>query len=170
MYADYKDKTDQTLANILGSFLFQLLTTAIDPIPDKIIQKLHDTQLRRGKLGAEDNLALLRIRLHQLKRSFICIDAIDELRPKVRRQLLKVVEELGTNNTRFFLTGRGYIESDIQKYLQVMPRYTVIISASELDIQTFVTQQIADDPYSDMMDEVLVKDIVDAIIEKSQGM
>ena len=174
LYADYKDQVNQTLAHILGSVLRQLLTTAQEPIPDEVIQKLHDIQLQCGKVGADDNLALLKIRLRQLKRAFICLDAIDELEPKVRRQLLNTLKELSTstNTTRFFLTGRSHVESEVQKCFQVTQGHSVVISANKQDIGTFVRQQMNDDPYPDAMDldGVLEQEIVDAIIEKSQGM
>ena len=109
---------------------------------------------------------------HQLKRAFICIDAVDELEPVVRRQLLNALRELGTRcrNIQLFLTGRGHIESEVQKYFQVTQRYSIVISANEQDIKTFVGQQILDDPNPDAMDKLLEKDITDAIIKKSRGM
>ena len=181
MYADYKDQANQTVVHILGSFLHQLLITAREPIPDEIIQKLKDIQRQRGKLGTEDTLALLKLRLQQLQCAFICIDAVDELEPKVRQQLLAVLEkELGTNNTnlnpnpntRLFLTGRGYIESEVQKCLKVPERCAVVISASHQDIQQFVRSQLEEDQHlnPEAMDEILAKDIEDGIVKKSQGM
>ena len=169
LYADYKDQTNQTLGNILGSFLHQLLTTAQVPIPVEVIEKLQDIQYRRGKVGLEDNLHLLKIQLRQLQCAFICIDAVDELEATVRRQLLDVLKELGTFNIRLFFTGRHNIKSEVQRNFQVMERYKVEICASHQDIETFVRQQIIKDPYSDMLDETLVKDIVDAIVKKCQG-
>ena len=122
------------------------------------------------KVGTEDILALLKIRLHQFQRAFICIDATDELEPKVLQQLLKILKDLVTNDTRLFLTGRGHIEIEIQKHLQVAQRYRATISASQRDIQEFVEQQIEDDMNPDAMNKVLANDIAGAIIEKSQGM
>ena len=113
---------------------------------------------------------MLKIRLHQFHRAFICIDATDELEPRVLQQLLKVLKDLVTNETRLFLTGRGHIESEIQKHLQVAQRYRATITASQHDIQEFVEQQIQEDLNPDAMNEVLAKDVANAIIEKSQGM
>ena len=171
MYADYKDQGNQTLAHILGSFLHQLLTNTLAPIPGEVIQKLQDIRRQGRKLGIEDSLALLKIRLHQLNRIFICVDAVDELEPKTLQQLLNILKGLITNNNiRIFLTGRGHIEGEVQRYLQVVKRCKVIISASQQDIQEFVKQQIASDMNPDAMDDVLAKDIEDAIIKRSQGM
>lgn len=201
LYADCKDQTNQTLDHILGSFLRQLLTTATEPIADEIIQKLQDIQRRGRKLGAADSIALLKIRLCQLKHAFICIDAVDELKPKVRQHLLTILKEFGAS-TRVFLTGqdidavdelepeaRRHLltilrelgtstrlfptgrESEIQNRLQVTQGYKVLISASQHDIEVFVREKIiTDDPYPEVMDQVLIEDIVDAIIKKSQGM
>ena len=170
LYADYKDQPNQTLVHILGSFLRQFLTTATEPIPDEVIQELQGIRLRGGKLGTEESLALLKTRLHQLKHAFICIDAVDELEPKVRWQLLNILKELGAKNIHLFLTGRDHAVIDIQNYLQVGQRFQVVIGAGHQDIEAFLREQIADDPYPDAMDQELIEDIVDAIIKKSQGM
>ena len=74
------------------------------------------------------------------------------------------------SNVHLFLTGRGHVESEVQKCFQATQIYTVAISANEEDIKTFVNQQIIDDLYPDAMDEVLEKDIIDPIIKKSRGM
>ena len=172
LYADYKDQDSQTLGHILGSFLHQLLTTAREPVPIEVIQKLQDIQHQRGKVGTEDNLSLLKIRLQQLTYAFICIDALDELEPRVRQQLLAVLKDLCTNKILLFLTGRGHIEVEVQKCLQVPQEYTVIISASQQDIQQFVRQQLQEDHdiNPEAMDNVLAKDIEDKIFKMSQGM
>ena len=116
-------------------------------------------------------LVLLQIRLHQLKCAFICIDAVDELEQRVRQQLLNVLKELvANNNTRLLLTGRGHIESEVQRYFKPEQIYQVVIRACQQDIQEFVEQQIKDDLNSGAMDEVLKKGIIDAIIKKSEGM
>ena len=118
----------------------------------------------------EDILDLLKIQLHRFDRAFICIDAVDELEPQVRQQLLNALKGLATNSTRLFLTGREHVKVEVQQHLQVRQRYEAIISASERDIQEFVEQQITNDRNPDAMDEALKKDIVDTIIQKSQGM
>ena len=173
MYADYNDQRNQTLAHILGSFLHQLLTSTQVPIPDEIIEELYNIQIQGKRVETEDILALLKIRLHQLKRVYICIDAIDELDSKVRQQLLYKLKELVINNDiHLFLTGRGHIESEIQNRFNVPQGYTINISASQQDVREFVRQQIKEDHdlNPEAIDEVLAKDIEDAIIGKSKGM
>ena len=172
MYADHQDQTNQTLVHILGSFLHQLITTAREPIQNEAVQKLDDIRHRGGKVGTEDTLALLQLRLSQLKCAFICIDAVDELEPLVRQQLFNILKGLGVENTRLFLTGRGHIESEVQKCFQVPERYSVIISARQHDIQQFLRQQIKENHNlnPEAMDKVLAQDIENEIIKMSQGM
>ena len=171
LYGDYKDQSNQTVGNILGTFLRQFLVTTQTPIPNEVTKKLHVIKCVGGKAGLEDNLALLKIRLQQLDLSFICIDAVDELDHNIRWKLLKVLKELGAN-TRFFFTGRDHIENEVQKQFQVLEENKVVISASRQDIEEFVSERIQEscgrDP--EAMDDVLAKDIIDKIIEKSQGM
>ena len=170
MYADYKDQNDQTLVHILGSLLRQFLNTAQQPILDEVAKKLRDIQCMGKNVETQDILPLLKQQLKQFKRAFICIDAVDELKPEVQQQLLRELKDLVTNDTRIFLTGRDHIQSKIEEHLQIVPRYKTTISASQPDIQKLVEQQIQDDLNSDAMDEVLAKNIADGIIGKSQGM
>ena len=161
------------MAHILGTFLRQFLTTSRtqEPIPDEVIKKLHDIQLESRKVEIQESLDLLKIRLHQLPCAFICIDAVDELDPHVRKGLLEVLKELvGIKNIRLFLTGRDYIEDEIQKHFQQGNKVT--ISATQQDIEEFLRQKIAEDHdlNPDAMDQVLAKDIVDTITAKSKGM
>ena len=171
LYADYKDQSNQTLDHILGSFLRQLLTIAQDP-PDHVVEKLNKIRHQGKKVNTEDILALLKGQLDPLKRMFICIDAVDELEPKVRQKLLNVLKELATirTNIRLFLTGRGYVENEVQIHFNIAQKFKVIINASQQDIQEFVLQEIKADLNSGAMDEVLEKDIVDTITKKSDGM
>lgn len=172
MYADYKDQTNQTLAHILGSFLRQFLTVAQEPIPDDIIKKLNQIQFQGRNAEIQDILDLLKIRLQQLKRAYIFIDAVDELESKTRQHLLDILKEMVIeNNIRLFLTGRNYIESAVNWCFIVEKGYTIKISASQQDIREFVRQKIHDDDLNPKaMDEVLAKDIEDTIAEKSKGM
>lgn len=170
LYADYTDQNNQTLAHILGSLLRQFLNPALKPRADEVIGELNDIWQWDREAESEDILGLLKIRLQQLKRAFICIDAVDELEPRVQQQLLDGLKGLSTNNTRLFLTGRDHIESEVQKRLQVGQRYKIVISASQQDMQEFLGQQIENDLNPDAMDDVLAKDIIDTIMRKSQGM
>ena len=170
MYADYNDTKNQTLVHILGSLLHQFLTTEQQPISDEVVKKLQTIRHQGKNVRTEDILTLLKIRLNQFKRAFICIDATDELEPKVLQQLLRELKNLVTNDTRLFLTGRGHVETEIKKHLQLVPKYNATISASREDIQKFVEQEIRDDLYPDAIDDMLLKDIGDKIIGKSQGM
>lgn len=161
------------MVHILGSLLRQLLATSQEPILDEVIQKLQKIQFLGGSLGKEDALALLKIRFHQLRRVYICVDAVDELEPKVRQEVLDIYKEFSTyNNTRLFITGRDHIEGEVQKRFKVEQGYKVKISANYQDIREFVRQQIKEDEdlNPEAMDKALAQDIEDAIIEKSKGM
>ena len=144
-----------------------------EPIPEEVIEQLQKIQRRGERAEMEDTLNLLKTQLHQLRRVFICIDAVDELESKVRQQLLKVLQDLVMNdNVRLFLTGRDNIKSDVQNKFNVTQGYAVNISASQQDIREFVRQQITEDHEEnpEAMDEGLEQEIIDTIAKKSQGM
>ena len=144
-----------------------------EPIPEEVIEQLQKIQHRRESIKPEDTLALLKKQLHQLWRVFICIDAVDELEPKVRQELLTVLQELvmtENDNVRLFLTGRIQVESEVKEQFKVAQGYTVNVSASPQDIREFVRQQIKKDLNPGAMDERLTQEIIDTITKKSQGM
>ena len=89
----------------------------------------------------------------------------------VRQALLNILKELVTKyNTHLFITGRGHIESDVQKRFKAVQRYD--INASQHDIREFVRQTIEEDQdlNPEAMNKGLAKDIEDTILEKSMGM
>ena len=172
LYADHQDQSNQTLVYIFGSLLRQFLIAVPESRRGEAIRELNNFRRYGREIETRDILAILKKQLPQLKRTFICIDAVDELKPKVRQQLLKALQELVIdNNTCLFLTGRCHvIESEVQNHFKIAHGYTVEIYANQQDIRDFVRQQIKEDLNPEAMDTGLAKCIEDAIIEKSKGM
>ena len=176
LYADYRDWGNQTLVPILGSFLHQLLTGAgLLHIPNEVIDKLKGVEERNTKVELGDVLAMLKVVLARVDSSFLCIDALDELEPQTRRQLLEILSnelQLGGKTIRLFFTGRLHMQSEVQNYFGIRQEQEVEITASENDIRQFVSHKIARDRRAnpDAMNEALVAEILLALVARSQGM
>ena len=117
VYCDYRDQAKQTVVNILGSLLQQLLVNA-SFVPEAITTLLESPKNKNQRVEVGDVTKMLTILLPQLnKYSLFCFDALDELEPRTRFALLKALHtDFGT--VRIFLTGRPHIQSEVDRALQ----------------------------------------------------
>ena len=115
---------------------------------------------------------MLKLTMQQLVGSFICIDALDELEPNTRRQLLEKLKEMTTHTThlRLFLTGRKHIQPEVHKQFEIPSEYEVEIVASPDDVQKYLRGEIAQDAIPDAINEPLENEILTTLVERSQGM
>ena len=169
MYCDYRDQTNQTVVNILGSLLRQLLVTA-PHVPEAITMLLESIKKKGHRVEAADVSQMVKVILPQLSRSFICLDALDELEPPTRFTLLKALHvDFGT--VRIFLTGRPHIQQEVDRALHTKLDAVPII-ADDGDIRGYLTQKIDDDMNinPEDMNEQLKEEILETIIRKARGM
>ncbi|KAF8456508.1 hypothetical protein BDZ91DRAFT_745503 [Kalaharituber pfeilii] len=167
LYGDYRDQGSQTLNNILGSFLKQLLTAA-SQVPDTIMSILESVQKQEKKVDNSNVIQILRLTLPLFDSIFVCIDAADELEPQTRISLLKVIQsEFST--ARIFLTGRPHIRSEIDICLEMEHRNDIEIMADRGDIKKCLLHHLALDTHPDAMNEQLKNEILSTILEQSQG-
>ena len=169
MYCDYRDQINQTVVNILGSLLQQLLITA-PLVPAAITSLLESIEKKKKKVEVADISQILKILLPQLNRTFICLDALDELIPRTRLALLTALRtEFGT--IRIFVTGRPHIQPEVDEALQTQ-LVTMHISADQGDIRGYLAHEIGEDRKinPDDMNDELKEEILQAITAKAGGM
>ena len=169
VYCDYRDQTSQTVVNILGSVLRHLLITT-PYVPETIITILESIKKKNQRAETGDISKMLKLLLPQLDRTFLCLDALDELEHRTRFTLLKALRtEFGT--ARIFLTWRSYIEPEVSGALQVQLE-AIRIAADEEDIRGFLIHEIEEDMSINPgdMNEQLREEILEAIISKAGGM
>ncbi|KAF8417386.1 hypothetical protein EV426DRAFT_376156 [Tirmania nivea] len=170
LYCDYRDKSQQTLDNLLGSLVRQCLTS-MPHVPDEVAEMLGLIQRERKRIEVKDALQALKFILLQLDHAFLCIDALDELEPRIRKDLLEIlrVELTNTVKLKLFLTGRPHIPLEVNQWLQVQ-QDPINIQASPDDIRKYLINEIACDPRPDAMNDTLQHEIVNEITHKSEGM
>ncbi|RPB19276.1 hypothetical protein L211DRAFT_898305 [Terfezia boudieri ATCC MYA-4762] len=170
IYCDYRDKTNQNLLNIMGSILKQHLTVTTK-IPDPIVDLLETLQKNGKRVMIKDMLQMLKFVIPQTASHFLCIDALDELDPGPRLELLKALQtEFGS--TRIFLTGRPHVVSDVSRILQIPSVDSIQITPNLIDLRAYLSYEIELDRESnpDDMNEQLKEEILDGIVSKAQGM
>ena len=152
LYYDFSAQQEQTIINVMGNILKQLVGRGIPKYIREAFQK------GKGEIGGRgprlaDLMGMLRIAIASLRQVFIRIDALDECLPKHLPELLKslgdIVRESPT--TRIFLTGRPHIREDIQRYLTKV--VVIPISPNKGDIRNYLKMRLDGDADPEAMSD-----------------
>ena len=175
LYSDYRDQTNQTLRNILGTFIHQFLTGSHSPpeIRDEIISTLNDIRGKRKPFDVKDAVKMIKLIVQKLPECFICIDALDELEPMHRIDLLEKLQSvLKSGRARIFLTGRLHIENEVNSYFQAEQIHEIKLEAHPDDIRQYLNHRITQDTIlrKEAMSDKLREGIFTTIMARSQAM
>ena len=169
LYYDFSAQQEQTIINVMGSILKQLVGRGIPKYIREAFQK------GKGELGGRglrlaDLMGMLRTAIASLSQVFICIDALDECLPKHLPELLKSLRDIVRESptTRIFLTGRPHVREDILRYLTKV--IVIPISPNKDDIRNYLEMRLAGDADPEAMSDDLRADIVRVILEKTSDM
>ena len=171
LYFDFAAQKEQSPANMLGALLKQLVA-GLGELPEEMMQAYEN---QKNSIGGRrprhtDIMKMLRATA-STKRTFICIDALDECVPEHRIELLdslnKILRE--SPGTRIFVTGRPHIRPEIARRLA--GRVTSLsISTKKGDIIRYLRFRLEHDPTPDAMNGSLEAEILKKIPEDVSGM
>jgi len=160
-YFDFAVKEEQSPDAILGSVLRQVVG-GLEKAPEKIVKAFRD----RGKVIGGQRLQLKEIigflqDIASTRRTFICMDALDEYPAKHRAKLLDLLNQVlqKAPGARLFLTGRPHIRDEFDKHLAGRVVTRSIIPADS-DIVTFLRAKLKEDTMPHAMDESLEEEII----------
>ena len=170
LYCDFLSQQKQTIVNIMGALLKQLVGRG--GIPNYLREAFQRGQKEFGGRVPRlvDLMGMLKIAISSLPRVFICLDALDECLPKYLPELCESLGDIvrECSRTRIFLTGRPHVGGDVQRYF---PKAVVIpISPSPGDIRDYVEMRLKRDTEPEAMNKELRAEIVRAILEKISDM
>ena len=169
LYCDYQAQNDQSAVNIIGSLLGQIVLGA-KHIPSEIQRAFELKQRGHQALRLPDMVKLLVKSVSSIDRVYICLDAMDELLPRNRSELLRALREIirDASNIRLFLTGRPHIRGELDKYI-TEEAYIIQVVADQGYIARYVTRRMEDDDDRDpgLMTEDLRNDIMKIMLEKA---
>ena len=172
LYCDYQMQKDQSAVNMIGSLLSQFVLEAAQ-IPLEIQQAFELKKRGHQALRLPDLLKLFVETITSIERVYICFDAMDELLPDNRSELLRALRQIirDAPNIRLFLTGRPHIREELDKYFS-KGAYTIHIVADQGDIARYVSRKMEDDDDRDpgLMPDDLKSDILKTMIEKASEM
>jgi len=160
-YFDFAVKEEQSLEAILGSVLKQVVG-GLDEVPEKIVKAFRS---RRKVIGGKrlqlDEIVGFLQDMTSARRTFICIDALDEYPAEHRRKLLDLLNQVLQNapGARLFLTGRSFIRDEVGEYLE--ERVVIrLITPTKNDIITFLRAKLREDTMPHEMDKKLEGEII----------
>jgi len=165
-YFDFATQKEQSLTSRLGSLLKQVVG-GLDEIPGEVAQTYEDQRKVIGGRGPRlsDVVRMLQTTSSE-KRTFVCIDALDECVAGHRVKLLGSLNQIPQKSpgTRVFVTGRPHIRAEIGRRLA--GRVTsVSVTPGRDDIIRYLYSRLNEDTTPDAMDSSLEADILKKIPE-----
>ncbi|RPA95947.1 hypothetical protein L873DRAFT_1696147, partial [Choiromyces venosus 120613-1] len=168
LYCDYRGQEEQVTVNMIGSLLRQFVAGQPE-IPEELIQAFQAAKSHLGgrALSLDKILEIFPQVLASFDKTFICIDALDEFlvehRAEFLRCLKQVIEE--SPNTRLFLTGRPYIQAELDKHL-TKSASIITVQPSQDDVTRFLIKKLENDPEPEAMDDCLRSEIMERIAKE----
>ena len=170
LYCDFLAQQEQTVTNIMGAILKQLVGRG--GIPNDVREAFEKGRKEIGGRGLllSDLMRMLRITISSFSRVFICIDALDECLPKHLPELLKSLRDITREcpRTKIFPTGRPHVTEAVQRYFS---RVVVIpISPNTGDVRDYLQMRLDRDDDPEAMDGDLRAAIEEVILHKMSDM
>jgi len=160
-YFDFAIKEEQSLEAILGSVLKHVVG-GLDEVPGKIVEAFRDRKKVIGgqRIQLKEIVGLLQDIL-SARRTFICIDALDEYPARQRMKLLNLLNQVlqKAPSARLFLTGRPHIRDEVDRHLAGRVVTRPVTSTGD-DIITFLQAKLGEDTMPHAMDESLREEII----------
>jgi len=170
LYCDFLAQQEQTITNITGAILKQLVGRG--EIPDDLRDAFQKGKKEFGGRGPRlvDLMGMLKIAIASLPQVFICLDALDKCLPKYLPRLLESLRDIvwESPRTRVFFTGRPHVRDDVLRYFT--KAVVIPISPNPDDIRNYVEMRLSWDDEPEAMSNDLRADIVGVILEKISDM
>jgi len=165
-YLDFAAQKEQSPTNILSSLLKQVVG-GLEKIPAKMVEafRKQDKVIGGRKLELGEIVEMFSD-ISSSRRTFICIDAVDECVAEYRGRLLDSLKQIlrKSPDTRIFLAGRLHIRDEVEKHLSGRV-VGVSVTPTRDDIIEFLRARLGEDTLPEAMDKSLEEDIMKSIPE-----
>ena len=163
-YFDFAARTEQSPVNMLGSLLRQVVSGQKE-IPKAIVEDFRKERSAIGGRGLQVG-GILRMfqEVAATRRTFICVDALDECVPEHRMVVLQSIGQIlqASANTRLLMTGRPHVRSEVERELGGAATF-VFIRATEDGVVRFLREKLKKDTIPNLMNSTLEEDIMKSI-------
>ena len=160
-YFDFAARNEQSPINMLGSLLRQLVTGRGE-IPEMISQDFRKEKMSIGGRGLQVPEILKMFQaIAATRRTFICVDALDECVPEHRMAVLESLGQIlrGSSDTRMLMTGRPHVRSEVGRALGGAVTF-IFARAKDDGVLRFLRQILRKDTIPNMMSSTLEGDII----------
>ena len=169
-YFDFASRNEQSPVNMLGSLLRQLVTGQSE-IPEAIAQDFRKEKISIGGRGLQvSGIVNMFQTIAAARRTFICVDALDECVPEHRMIVLESLGQMlqGSPNTRLFMTGRPHVRSEVERELGGAATF-VSIRATEDGVLGFLREKLRKGTIPSLMTSTLEGSVRNRPVRPSSG-
>jgi len=161
---DFAARNEQSPVNMLGSLLRQMVSGEGE-ISEEINRGFRKEKKAIGGRGLQVSGILEMFRtIAAMRRTFICVDALDECVPEYRMVVLESLGQIlqGSPNTSLFLTGRPHVRCEVENELGGVATF-LFIRATEDGVLGFLREKLRKDTSPTIMSSTLEGDIMKSI-------
>jgi len=165
-YFDFVARNDQSPVNMLGSLLKQLVS-GLEKIPEVVVQGFREQRKGVGGRGLQISGILKMLQtITARRRTFICVDALDECVPAHRVVVLESLKQIlqVSPNTRIFITGRPHVGSEVERRLDGAATF-ILIQPTEDGVVRYLRNRLEGDTTPEVMNSTLEAEIMRSIPE-----
>jgi len=165
-YFDFAARSEQSPINMLGSLLRQLVG-GLDEIPETVVRGFRNQKKVIGGRGLQVAGILKMFQtITTTKRTFICVDALDECVPEHRVVILESLGQIvrGSGDTRIFVTGRSHVRSEVERKLGGAVTF-VSVEPTREGIVKYLSEKLRNDTAPEIMSSRLKENIIESIPE-----
>ena len=163
-YFDFAARNEQSPVNMLGSLLRQLVS-GLDRIPEAVVRGFRNQKKVIGGRGLQVSGILKMFQtITATKRTFICVDALDECLPEHRMVILESLGQIvqGSLDTRIFITGRSHVRSEVERKLGGAAA-SVLVEPTGDGMIRYLLEKLRNDTTPEMMSSALEANILGSI-------
>jgi len=169
-YFDFASRNEQSPVNMLGSLLRQIVS-GLEGIPKTVVESFRNQKKVIGGRGLQVAGILKMFQtITATKRTFVCIDALDECAPEHRIAILESLGQivLESLDTRIFVTGRSHVRSEVERKLGGAAAF-VLIEPTGDGIIGYLRERLRCDTTPEMMSSALEHNIMETISQTASG-
>ena len=165
-YFDFAARNEQSPVNMLGSLLRQLVS-GLEEIPEVVVKDFRKQEKVIGGRGLQvPGILKMFQAITTTKRTFICIDALDECVPEHRMVVLESLGQIlqGSPNIRLFMTGRPQVQTEVEKRLNGVATF-MSIQPTQDGVVRYLRHKLRNDTTPEIMSSTLEDEIIKSIPE-----
>ena len=163
VYLNFTGDARQTLSNILGSLIKQLVQRR-SRVPSDVRRSYENYQRGEGRPNTIALVQLLRTEISTYAKNFIIVAGLDEASTTVRNKLLEILESLDVN---LFISSRSLTDT-VEQFCDAI---RVDMLAPSIDLKAFICYELSNrtlvSPLS--LDSNFHHTIIEKMEEKSNG-